>query len=290
MISPDCSLCSTEMKETEEISSAASKTPEGIIRMLIIQYVYIDKTIKISGLGENVKEYYTNNSRGKLQFQLTHYRSVVPYSWSQNEIKEAVTYTNIRKPKGFDISVHICNPKKSQTGNGVYGLNVITWNSITNIRHEVGHALGLHHANSMLNGVKRESFDMYDPMTSYASYASVNIVHRHLKSWFYPGELSLLDNNTSGLFTIRQLKDFADKTSCKGVKVGPGSSGINTYYISYNEIDDCYLTIHQLFGPKSSFIMFRTKDFTKPVIFETLLINVIKSTRQFITFDVINKV
>lgn len=213
---------------------------------LVISYEYTDKIIELNGIPQRVKNYYENNSRNMLTISIKTMSIKVPFK--STEFKDAIDYVNGVKPKGYDIYIHVCNPIRSHTAKG----NVITYNSVTNAIHEYGHALGLEHANMTLNGIKKESKDPFDQMTSFAPYPSTNSVHRYLKGWFFEGEFLEVDNYPETII-LGQLKNFFDKTSLKCLKK-------DNFFISFNEKDgDYYLCVHSLYGPKSSFLIKMSK-------------------------------
>ncbi len=230
------------------------------IKVLLISYIYTDKTVRAGSLGNRIKDYYEKNSRDTITITITPVSYTVPFT--NDQCPQAVQYVKNKMPKGYDINVHLCNPKTSHTGAG----NVITYASVTNVIHEFGHAIGLSHANSMLSGKSEGSRDPFDQMTITAPYPSTNAVHRYQLDWFLDHEL--VDYTTGQTkYTIGMLKNFSDKTSTKVVlyKVPATNdpTNIRKFFVSYGtkkeKKNDKFLTnyvaLHTVYGKNSSFII-----------------------------------
>ena len=230
------------------------------INVLLITYIYTNGAVKAGYLGNTLKNYYEQNSRNTVTIKITSVTYRVPFLNTQ--VIQAIQYVKTKMPKGFDVYVHLCNPKTSHTGQG----NVITAATTTNVVHEFGHALGLSHANMNLSGKSMSSRDPFDQMTIFAPYPSTNAVHRFQLDWFLPGELiNYISGKTN--YTIGMLKNFADKTSAKvimySIPVLNDATKIKKFFISYGSKKDRkkdtfftnYVTIHTIYGKNSSFLI-----------------------------------
>lgn len=212
------------------------------LRILMISYKYLDKTIPFGNLAGVVKNYYELNSRGFIKFDITQRTISVP-RLSTQIVSDSVEFVKKLLPnwfdKGkspFDIYVHLCNPKTSRYGKK----HVITWASTTNVIHEVGHAIGLSHANQTINGKIQTSRDAFSQMTIHAPYPSLNPVHRDQLTWYLDSEIIDINAHGENIYKLYKLSDLNDRTNLKVIRSGK-------FYISYGSIKSKnYLVVHKL--------------------------------------------
>lgn len=213
-----------------------------ILRILMISYKYLDKTIPFGNLGRIVKNYYEQNSRGFMKFDITQRTISVP-RLSTQIVSDSVAFVRKLLPDSFDVFIHLCNPKTSRYGKK----HVITWASTTNVIHEVGHAIGLSHANQTINGKLQTSRDAFSQMTIHAPYPSLNPVHRLQLNWFLDGEMvdlsdlsDLSEKDYPKVYKLYKLSDLNDRTNLKVIRK-------DNYFISYGSLKSKnYLVIHKL--------------------------------------------
>lgn len=200
----------------------------------MISYKFTDKTIPFGNLPTTLKNYYERNSRGFIKFDITRRTISVPRS-SQQLVSDSVAFVRKLLPDSFDIYIHLCNPKTSKYGKK----HVITWASTTNVIHEVGHAIGLSHANQTINGKLQTSRDAFSQMTIHAPYPSLNPVHRDQLGWFLEPELVEIDDSEK-IYKLYKLSDLNDRTNLKVIRKGK-------FYISYGSLKSKnYLVVHKL--------------------------------------------
>lgn len=254
----------------------------------MISCKFLDKTINRGNLGTTLKNYYERNSRGFVLFDITYRVISVPFKHSQqNGPTKAFEFIKKLLPDSFDIYVVLCNPKTS----GYARKFVKTWASTTNVIHEVGHALGLSHANQTINGKVQTSRDSFSQMTINAPYASLNSVHRLQLGWFLENELIDYVGSEPATFKLAMLKDLDDRINVKVIRFRPNE--IRPFLISYGTVrNENYIAIHTYTQQKrtgffkwSSFLIARYRAVEGKVYENSeagLALEVLKSTDKFL--------
>lgn len=225
------------------------------IKVLLVNYHFTDKKINGLSLGKYIKEYYENNSRGKLNIILSQYNMIINTKYNKNHAGTVFKNNKNRAPKGHDYYLHFCNPKVSRAN----GKHAVTWASRINTVHEFGHLLGLTHANTHnINKPKQlvRSSDPFDQMTSFASYASTNAPHRFLMDWYLPGEF--LEFDGTGRYNLWMLKSFGNKKDIKTLfhRV-PAENGVfKRFFVSLvDQKNQLRVAVHTIYGPNSSILL-----------------------------------
>lgn len=219
-----------------------------IVKILAVNYKFTNRSVSGTGLAKRAKQYYEQNSRGKLDIQIDVQNVNVPFKMGDRRAIGSGK-SQIKNEKTYDIVIHFCNPKSSHAGQGT----VITFASYTNTVHELGHAFGLSHANTHYkNSSLGRSRDPFDQMTMFAPYPSTNAVHRWLKGWYLKNEF--LDNpEYKQVFQLGQLKNLRDKETLKIIKFDVDD---RKYFISHGTYKNKqYITIHTIYGKNNSILL-----------------------------------
>jgi hypothetical protein len=189
--------------------------------VVIISYKFANKAVHGGSLGQKIKEYYEDNSRGMVTYTMTNFTATIPTPFGKTNLNKATAMGKSQADahfgaNKFDLYVHFCNPTISHTGRN----QSMVYASYPNAIHEFGHLMKFSHANSFKYGSNGNittvhTKDPFDCMTIFAPYPSLNPVHRHSHGWYLPGEL--VEMTLGNTYKMAMLKNLSDKTNIKAL-------------------------------------------------------------------------
>lgn len=195
------------------------------VHIIDIEWNNRKRNNNLGNLAQQLKKFYTRNSRGQLKLVTKTSTEKVPFNAAKKNYNKAEKLCVNRNP-GSDIYVIINNNVRnfSNAGNGIARLKTC---KVQTACHEVGHLLGLEHSGKYekKNNFKLDSYgDASSAMSRYSS-GLLTVSQYWWNGWTFSKEIIDHDITTTQTYVIRKLANLGIRNQPMGVRVQiPGNA------------------------------------------------------------------